>query len=98
MAMYALAITLIISQLEVTEDVKQTWYADDALLAASTCGNLRHWWDELNHRGHLFGYYSNDSKTYLLVKHECQEVAREVRITTHGKRHLGATLGSLSFT
>ena len=104
MAMYALAITPLISQLGTScEDVKQTWHADDAT-AASICVKLRHWWEELNHHGPLFVYYPNDSKTYLLVKQGFEEVSTEafsgtgVRITTHCKRHLVAALGSRSFT
>ena len=52
----------------------------------------------------FFGYHPNASKTYLVVKQEHEDSAREVfadtdvRITTHGKRHLGATLDSKTFT
>ena len=61
-------------------------------------------WDELNERGPCFGFYPNDSKTFLLVKKDFEEPAKlifagtEVRITMHGKRHLGTALGSPSFT
>jgi hypothetical protein len=61
---------------------------------------LRKWWDELTDHGPSFGYYPNDSKTYLVVKPEFENVANnafagtDVRITTHGKRHLGAAIGS----
>ena len=55
-------------------------------------------------RGPSFGYHPNGSKTYLVVKQEYEEVAKaafidtDVHITTQGKRHLGAALGSKSFT
>ena len=104
MAMYALAITPLISQLRHScPDVHQVWYADDAT-AASTSRQLRLWWNELVDMGPLFGYYPNASKTYLVVKPEHEETAREafadtdVNITTQGKRHLGAALGSKTFT
>ena len=54
--------------------------------------------------GPLFGYYPNASKTYLVVKPEHEDTAREafadtdVNITTQGKRHLGAALGSKTST
>ena len=47
---------------------------------------------------------SNASKTYLIVKQEHVELAKtqfvdtDMAITTFGKQHLGATLGSKTFT
>ena len=67
MAMYALAIKPLIDKLRAgCPDVHQAWYADDAT-GASTCTGLRKWWDELTDHGPSFGYYPNDSKTYLVV-------------------------------
>ena len=54
--------------------------------------------------GPTFGYYPNGSKTYLVVKPEHEETARQlftdtdVNISIEGKRHLGAALGSRTFT
>ena len=54
--------------------------------------------------GPLFGYYPNPSKTHLVVKEEYKEIATQVfadtgvQITTDGKRHLGAAIGSHSYT
>ena len=104
MAMYAIAITPLISKLmERCPNVKQAWYADDAT-GASTCSDLRSWWDELTGLGPLFGYHPNPSKTYLVVKEELKESATQVfadtgvNVTTEGKHHLGAAIGSHSFT
>jgi len=104
MAMYALAITPLIDHLRAScPEVHQAWYADDAT-GASTCRGLRQWWNELAVCGPSFGYYPNASKTYLVVKEEHEESAKgiftdtDVHITTHGKRHLGAALGSKTFT
>ena len=104
MAMYAITIKPLITKLkESCPDVKQAWYADDAT-GASTCSNLRSWWDELSRFGPLFGYHPNPSKTYLVVKEEHKENATQafadtgVQVTTEGKRHLGAAIGSHSFT
>ena len=104
MAMYALAITPLIDRLRAScPEVHQAWYADDAT-GASTSKGLRLWWNELANCGPSFGYYPNASKTYLVVKEEHEKSAKEVfgdtdiHITTHGKRHLGAALGSNTFT
>ena len=54
-------------------------------------------------RGPSFGYHPNASKTYLVVKEEHEQQAKEVftdtciNITMSGKRHLGAALGSKTF-
>ena len=104
MAMYALAITPLIDQLSSrSPDVHQVWYADDAT-SASTCRSLRTWWDDLSELGPMFGYNPNGSKTYLVVKEDHEESAvqlfadTDVHVTTNGKRHLGAALGSKTFT
>ena len=104
MAMYALAVTPLIDELRSRcPDVHQVWYADDAT-GASTCRNLRAWWNGLADLGPTFGYHPNASKTYLVVKEEHETCATQlfadtnVHITTHGKRHLGAALGSKTFT
>lgn len=48
------------------------------------------------------GYYPNDGKCWLVVKRDKEETARSVfeetviNITTAGRKHLGAALGSRS--
>ena len=82
--------------------VKQVWFADDAT-GAGTCESLRKFWDNLLTLGTGYGYYPNGSKTYLVVKPEHIVKARElfadtdVNITTEGKRHLGAAIGTRDF-
>ena len=104
MAMYALAITPLIHQLNSRcSGVQQAWFADDAT-GASTCTNLKSWWNELSTQGPAFGYYPNRSKTYLVIKQEHETSARQlfddtdVHITIQGKRHLSAAIGSRTFT
>ena len=104
MAMYALAVSPLILQLRSRcPHVKQVWFADDAT-GASTCENLKSWWVTLSSLGDAFGYHPNASKTYLVVKPEHESKARQlfadtgVQITIQGKRHLGAAIGSKSFT
>ena len=101
MAMYTLAVTPLIDQLKAScPEVRQVWYADDAT-GASTVRGHRLWWKELADCG---PYNPNASKTYLIVKQEHVELAKtqfvdtDVAITTYGKCHLGAALGSKTFT
>ena len=103
MAMYALAITPLIHQLSSRcSGVQQVWFADDAT-GASTCTNLKSWWNELSTQGPAFGYYPNRSNTYLVINQEHEASARQffddtdVHITIEGKRHLGAAIGSRTF-
>ena len=102
--MYALATVPLIHLLSNNSpDIKQAWYADDAT-GAGSCEKLRHWWDEIVRLGPAYGYHPNSSKTYLIVKEEHENKAKElfadtdVHITINGKRHLGAALGAKSFT
>ena len=70
---------------------------------AGTCESLRKFWDNLLTLGTGYGYYPNGSKTHLVVKPEHIVKARElfadtdVNITTEGKRHLGAAIGTRDF-
>ena len=101
MAMYAIGILPLINQLQST-DAKQVWFADDAT-ASGRLEQLHEWWVKLNNLGPAFGYFANPSKTWLIVKEKHLSTATErflntgVNITTEGKRHLGAALGSRSF-
>ena len=104
MAMYALAVRPLIDRLQSPcPTVKQVWYADDAT-GAATCSELRTWWDTLLAQGQSFGYHPNASKTHLIVKEQFLDEARRlfegtnVNITVHGKRHLGAAIGSREYT
>ena len=103
MAMYALVITPLIRRLnELQEDVSQVWFADN-ITAAASCHNLRSWWDQLSTIGPHYGYQSNASKTFLVVKDEYEDEAKtifgdtNISVTTRGKRHLGAAVGSRDF-
>ncbi len=100
MAMYALAITPLIRDLQNSHpDIKQVWYADDASCAGS-CSNLRKWWDCISTLGPKYGYFPKNSKSHLVVKPEFEENAKalfegtNIHITTGGTRHLGAVIGS----
>ena len=65
---------------------------------------LREWWSRLQDLGPLYGYYPNAAKTWLIVKPSFLSGAQQifdgtgVQVTVEEKRHLGAALGSHSFT
>ena len=65
---------------------------------------LHEWWSGLQSLGPSYGYFVNASKTWLIVKPEYLDVARElfkntsIGITSEDRRHLGASIGSREFT
>ena len=64
---------------------------------------VKQWWDELREAGPPLGYYPNSKKCWLVVKPEKEGRAKEmfagtgINITTEGRKHLGAALGSRSY-
>ena len=64
---------------------------------------LRSWWNRLSTIGLQYGYHHNASKTFLVVKDEYEDEAKAmfgdtyISVTTCGKRHLGAAVGSRDF-
>ena len=80
----------------------QAWYADDSQ-AIGRLRAIREWWDILNARGPLFGYFPKPPKTFLVVKPHLFEEAQlmfegtGIKITDGGKRDLGAAIGSAEF-
>ncbi|XP_048582339.1 uncharacterized protein LOC5520811 isoform X2 [Nematostella vectensis] len=99
MSMYALSLQPLISRLQAATQVNQCWFADDA----TGCGSLddvRQWWDTLQSSGPDLGYFPNAVKCWLVTKPEKEESARKIfegtgiNITTEGRKHLGAALGS----
>ena len=61
---------------------------------------MNEWWSSVNTIGPSYGYHANPSKTWLIVKEEYLSSAKEffapagVNITTDGKHHLGAAVGT----
>jgi len=103
MPWYSITTELIITALRrFIERIKMVWLADDAS-AVGKLKDLLAWYKRLCIIGEQFGYYVNGSKSWLIVKSE-DDVTRAkdifgelVNITSEGKRHLGAALGSKSF-
>ena len=77
-------------------------YADD-LTAAGKFDELMFWWEKLCFLGPGFGYFPEVQKSWLITKEKFESAARasfkdsQVNITTEGKRHLGAAIGSNSY-
>ena len=101
MAMYALAVTPLIKDLNL-ENTKQVWFADDASAGASLT-NLRSWWDTLLRKGPAYGYYPNPEKSWIVTKENKHNEAIEtfegtcLNITTEGRRYLGSAIGQDTF-
>ena len=57
-------------------------------------------WDSIEKRGPDYGYYQQADKTWVIVKPKHLEEAQRIfsgtsiKITTKGKKHLGAATGS----
>ena len=83
--------------------METVWFADDAT-AAGQLAPLLEWWRVLLSKGPLYGYFPNAIKTYLIVKPDFCDAATtlfrdtNVQITCFGQRHLGAAIGTRSFT
>ena len=71
--------------------LKHVAYADD-IGRGSKLKNLRNWWDRICLYGPMLGYYPKASKSWLVVKPEKEEEARQmfedtgVQITTEGRK------------
>ena len=101
MPMYALGVLPLVRSVA-TPGAHQCWYADDAS-AGDKLASVHKWWDRLVTDGPVYDYFTNPSKSVLLVKLDRQEAAQAmfsgtgVTITTDGCRHLGSALGSQQF-
>ena len=101
MAMYVIGTTPLIRALS-KEAIKQVWYADDAS-AAGGIHELRQWWDLLVGIGPDYGYHPNAAKTWLIAKQDTlfwsQTAFKKsgVSITSEGRKHLGAAIGTEAF-
>ena len=80
MSIYAVAIipfVLVIMEIMSTSPDntrKMVAYADD-FKAGVTVKNLKYWWETLCELGPKFGYYSEASKTWLIVKSDFYDIA-----------------------
>ena len=102
MSMYAISLQPLISLLHNRSTAKQCWFVGDAT-GAGPLEEVKQWWDELREAGPPLGYYPNSKKCWLVVKLKKEGHAKEmfagsgINITTEGRKHLGAALGSRSY-
>ena len=88
--------------LQETSNAKQCWLADDAS-GAGFIKDVLKWWQSLEKMGPMFGYHPNAIRCWLIVKPNKYVEAIEafqntgINVTTEGRRHLGAALGSRDF-
>ena len=80
---------------------KMVAYADD-FTAGSTVKDLKYWWGTLCELGPKFGYYTEASNTWLIIKNNFYDIANttfkrtKINVTLNAKRHLVAVIGSRS--
>ena len=80
------------------DKARQSAYADD-LAGAGTIEQLKRWWDVVVEYGKFIGYYAKPEKSWLIVKQQYLDIAKEtfrhsgLKITVEGKRRLGAVVG-----
>ena len=84
---------------ENASDTKAAGYADD-LFGGGKLHGLKKMWDSIEKRGPDYGYYQQADKTWVIVKPKHLEEAQRIfsgtniKITTKGKKHLVAAIGS----
>jgi hypothetical protein len=104
MPFYGISVRPIIDFLKQTvPETYQVWLADDAT-GAGSLRKLREWWITVAKEGEKYGYFVKPSKSWLILKDEGRKEEAEnlfmdcpINITTSGKRHLGATIGTQEF-
>ena len=104
MQFYGISTRPIIEKLKfAATKVHQVWLADDAT-GAGTLSDLKKWWDLVTYEGRRYGYHVKPAKSWLILKdanklNEAETLFRNspIKITTSGKRHLGAALGTEEF-
>ena len=79
MAIYAISVIPLIDAIRDC-NVQQAWFADDATAAGSPSG-LRKWWSGLVKLGPAYGYHVKPSKSWLIVKPDYFNLAKEVLLT-----------------
>ena len=77
-------------------------YADNSA-AGGNIFNFKWWWDLLLVLGPQYGYFFNETKSWLVVKEDAVDTARvmfsgsDIHITTEGHCYLGGVIGSEAF-
>ena len=105
MGMYSLGLMPLLMTIETYMDkdtIKQIAFADD-LTGIGKVQELQKWWNTIITNGPYIGYHVNQQKSWLVVKPEYFDEAKrlfhnyDIRITSDGRRHLGAAVGNTDF-
>ena len=107
MAVYALGILPLLTTLKLAVQNKnnnllQVSFADD-ISGSGKLEVIKLWWDEIVTHGPTIGYFANGGKSWLIVKDDYVKEAQEIfsqtsiKITSEGRRHLGACIGKETF-
>ena len=106
-AMYGISVRPLIDKLSLiceAEQLQQVWFADDCS-GGGKLPKLKEYLTILTKDGPTYGFKPKFSKTVLILKRE-EDLARAtdmfkdfpgITITTEGKRHIGAALGTLAY-
>ena len=105
MAVYAIGITplldIMLSTIAEIHD-QMAAFADDVTSVGKLL-SLKKWWVEITSIGPHFGYFPQPTKSWLIVKEEYLDVAKDlfretnIQISKEGERHLGDVIGSEDF-
>ena len=101
---YALGTSILLDRLKLTSaTTRQVSLADD-ITGAEKILDLRIWWDKIISKRKKFGYYVNDSNSWLIIKDpnyldHAQNILKDtgIKFTCEGKRYFGAVIGSDDF-
>ena len=78
---------------------REVAFADD-LTVAGKLADIKSFWNKLSTIGPKYGYFPKSTKSYFIVKKSCLKDAKtiftdtNINITTNGRKHLGAVVGS----
>ena len=73
------------------------------MTAAGPIDQLKKWWDELRRLGPKFGFYPEGCKSWLVIRKTAKGRAESIfkliniKITTEGKRYLGAAIDTTNY-
>ena len=102
MATHSIRITPMLDMMLVTmqkDNNKMMEFADD-VAATGNLEAVKRWWDTLMQIGPNYGYYRLLTKPWLIVNENKLEKAvrvvggKNIQISTEGKQHLGAGIGT----
>ena len=103
MVVYGLSLLPLMSNIKNGSHLIHLAFADD-LASGGKLEDILAWWKSLKELGPKIGYYPNESKSWLIVKRETSEdaakivfVDSEINITSEGRNHLGAVIGTENY-